>query len=98
MTVSHVLAATPTTPGAPSYSVLIASGDEEIRAAQRLRHLVFAEEMGALLHSDVPGLDVDAFDPYCDHLVVRDDRTGDTVGTYRMLGPAAATAAGSLYA
>jgi len=98
MTVSHVLAATPTTPGAPSYSVLVASTDEEIRAAQRLRHLVFAEEMGAHLHTSVPGLDVDTFDAYCDHLVVRDDRTGETVGTYRMLAPKAAAAAGSLYA
>jgi putative hemolysin len=98
MTVSHVLAATPTTPDAPSYSVLVASTPDEIRAAQRLRHLVFAEEMGAHLHSGVPGLDVDSFDSFCDHLVVRNDRTGETVGTYRMLRPSAAAAAGSLYA
>jgi putative hemolysin len=98
MTVSHVLAATPKTPDAPSYSVIVASTADEIRAAQRLRHLVFAEEMGAQLHTSVSGLDVDAFDPYCDHLVVRDDRSGDTVGTYRMLPPSAAAAAGSLYA
>ena len=98
MTVSHVLAATPATPGAPSYSVLVASTSDDIRAAQRLRHLVFAEEMGARLHTSVPGLDVDTFDAHCDHLVVRDNRTGDTVGTYRMLPPQAAAAAGSLYA
>jgi putative hemolysin len=97
MTVSHVLAATPTTPGAPSYSVLVASTPDEVRAAQRLRHLVFAGEMGAQLHSSVPGLDADHFDSFADHLVVRDDRTGQTVGTYRMLRPEAATAAGSLY-
>src|SRR5258705_3257274 len=97
MTVSHVLAATHTTPGAPSYSVLIASTDAEVRAAQRLRHLVFAEEMEALLHSGVPGHDVDYCDAFADHLVVRDDRTGDTVGTYRMLRPERAVAAGSLY-
>ena len=98
MTISHVLAATPTTSDAPSYSVLIASTPDEIRAAQRLRHRVFAEEMGARLHTSAAGLDIDAFDAHCDHLVVRDDRTGDTVGTYRMLPPAAAAAAGRLYA
>jgi putative hemolysin len=98
MTISHVLAATPITPGAPQYSVFVASTSDEIHAAQRLRHLVFAEEMGARLHTSVPGLDVDNFDPYCDHLVVRDDRTGATVGTYRMLAPQAAAAAGGLYA
>jgi putative hemolysin len=70
-----------------AYSVLIASNDEEIRAALRLRHLVFAQEMGARLQSSVPGLDVDEFDAHCDHLIVRDDTTGATVGTYRLLPP-----------
>jgi putative hemolysin len=70
-----------------AYSVLVASNDEEISAAQRLRHVVFAEEMGARLHSSVPGLDVDDFDEHCDHLVVRDDASGATVGTYRLLPP-----------
>jgi len=70
-----------------AYSVLVASNDEEIRAAQRLRHIVFADEMGARLHSPHPGLDVDEFDAHCDHLVVRDDATGATVGTYRLLPP-----------
>jgi putative hemolysin len=97
MTVSHVLAATPTTPHAPSYSILVASTDAEVRAVQRLRHLVFADEMGAQLHSDTPGLDVDRFDEFCDHLVVRNDSTGETVGTYRMLPPEAAVRAGGLY-
>lgn len=83
---------------APRYTLLVASNPEEIIAAQRLRHLVFAEGMGAVLPGDTPGLDTDHFDPYCDHLVVRDDRTGETVGTYRMLPPARAAEAGRLYA
>jgi putative hemolysin len=92
MTASRILAATaPLTAGArgdePSYSIVVASAPEEIRAAQRLRHDVFAVEMGAHLHTPTPGLDIDEFDEYCDHLVVRDDRTGETVGTYRMLPP-----------
>jgi putative hemolysin len=82
---------------APRYSLLVASGSDEVVAAQRLRHQVFAEEMGAKLDSPVAGLDVDRFDEHCDHLVVRDDNTGEIVGTYRMLPPERASAAGGLY-
>jgi len=67
-----------------------------VRAAQRLRHQVFAEEMGANLRSVRNGHDVDEFDDLCDHLVVREDRTGEIVGTYRMLPPG--RTAGGLYA
>ncbi|WAL64377.1 GNAT family N-acetyltransferase [Amycolatopsis cynarae] len=83
--------------GAPRYSLLVASEPEEVVAAQRLRYLVFAEEMGATLHTPSPGLDVDRFDEFCDHLVVRDDNTGEIVGTYRMLPPQRAAEAGGLY-
>jgi putative hemolysin len=69
------------------YSIIVASTPDEVRSAQRLRHLVFAEEMGAHLHTPTPGLDIDEFDEFCDHLVVRDDHTGEAVGTYRMLPP-----------
>jgi putative hemolysin len=82
---------------APRYSLLVARDSDEVVAAQRLRHQVFAAEMGAVLHSSVPGHDVDYFDEFCDHLVVRDDRTGDIVGTYRMLPPERAAEAGRLY-
>ena len=76
--------------------LLVRDGDE-VEAAQRLRYQVFAEEMGAKIHSSVPGLDVDYFDVYCDHLVVREDRTGEIVSTYRMLPPDRAIEAGGLY-
>jgi putative hemolysin len=79
------------------YSLLVARDDDEVRAAQRLRHQVFATEMGATLHSPVDGLDVDRFDEFCDHLVVRDETSGEIVGTYRMLPPERAAAAGGLY-
>lgn len=59
----------------------------EILEAQRLRYQVFAGEMGATLPSRTPGVDHDIYDPYCDHLVVRDGRTGEVVGTYRILSP-----------
>lgn len=97
MTASQLLAATP--PAAASrYSLLLTTDDAEVRAAQRLRHRVFADELGARLHSPEPGLDVDRFDAHCDHLVVREDATGEIVGTYRMLPPARARDAGGLYA
>ncbi|MBB4685545.1 GNAT family N-acetyltransferase [Amycolatopsis jiangsuensis] len=82
---------------APKYSLLVAHGNDEVLAAQRLRHQVFAEEMGARLASPHPGLDVDYFDEFCDHLVVRDDRTGEIVGCYRMLPPDRVAQAGKLY-
>ncbi|MGI3223662.1 GNAT family N-acetyltransferase [Streptomyces sp. GTA36] len=79
------------------YTVTLARDEADVRAAQRLRHDVFAGEMGALLSSSQPGLDVDAFDAYCDHLLVRDTTTGQVVGTYRLLPPDRAAIAGRLY-
>jgi putative hemolysin len=82
----------------PRYSLLVARDGEEVLAAQRLRYRVFAGEMGASLRTSVPGADVDAFDEHCDHLVVREDHTGEIVGCYRMLPPERVAAAGMLYA
>jgi putative hemolysin len=82
---------------APRYSFLVANDNEEVLAAQRLRYQVFAEEMGANLNSLKPGLDIDYFDEFCDHLVVRDDNSGEIVGTYRMLPPERAAQSGRLY-
>jgi putative hemolysin len=72
---------------ASRYSLRIAETPAEIRAAQRLRYQVFAGELGARLDSPVPGLDVDDFDRYCDHLIVVEEASGEVVGTYRMLPP-----------
>jgi putative hemolysin len=69
------------------YSVLVANGGAPVRAAQRLRHRVFTEEFGAVLHTPRAGVDVDDFDQHCDHLIIREDATGEVVGTYRMLPP-----------
>ncbi len=43
------------------------------------------------------GRDADRFDEYCDHLLVREDNSGELVGCYRMLPPPGAIAAGGLY-
>ncbi len=88
----------PPQPTAPTrYTVGLARDEEDVRAAQRLRHDVFAGEMGALLSTPRPGHDVDAFDAYCDHLLVREEVTGQVVGTYRLLPPERAAVAGRLY-
>jgi putative hemolysin len=70
---------------------------DEIKQAQRLRFKVFAEEMGARLDTTLPGHDVDLFDNYCEHLLVRDQLTQQVVGTYRVLTPAQARRVGSTY-
>ena len=80
----------------PRYTLLLTSEPSQIRAAQRLRYQVFSTESGFTLRSD-DQLDIDRFDDYCDHLVVRDDHTGELVGCYRMLPPPGAIAAGGLY-
>lgn len=69
------------------YTILLADDPAQVEAAQRLRHDVFAGELGATLHTSRPGLDHDEFDAVADHLVVRDDVTGAVVGTYRLLPP-----------
>jgi putative hemolysin len=70
---------------------------DEVRAAQRLRFEVFAGEMGARLSTSVPDHDVDLFDNYCEHLLVRDQLTQQVIGTYRVLTPAQAKRVGSTY-
>ncbi len=78
-------------------SVFWAKHLDEVRQAQRLRHAIFAGEMGASLNTPLEGHDVDRFDHFCEHLLVRDDTTGQTVGTYRLLTPVQAKRAGGLY-
>jgi putative hemolysin len=78
-------------------SVSIASTEEELREVQRLRYKVFIDAMGLSAMANPQGLDRDAFDEYCDHLIVRDNKSLKVVGTYRVLGPANARKHGSLY-
>jgi putative hemolysin len=86
------------------YSVIISSDPANIEAAQRLRYQTFAEEMGAALPQAIRGpltgqmIDVDQFDPYSDHLLARDETSGQIVGCYRLLPPDGAKAAGGLFA
>jgi putative hemolysin len=89
---------------APRLEVLWARHLDDVRAAQRLRHEVFVDEMGARPTPVVgapAGHDIDLFDEFCEHLIVRiapvNDEPGMVVGTYRVLTPSAARRAGSFY-
>jgi putative hemolysin len=68
-----------------AYTLRLAKTREDLCAAQRLRFEVFNLELGeGLAESHVTGLDEDAFDAYCDHLLVEQADTGQIVGTYRL--------------
>lgn len=95
MTVSSVLlSADSQEVAAPKYSLLLSTDPIHIEAAQKLRYQVFRSEPGFTLSASD---DVDRFDQYCDHLLVRDDDSGELVGCYRMLPPPGAIAARGLY-
>jgi putative hemolysin len=90
--------------GAPTLQVAWARHLDDVRAAQRLRHQVFVDEMGARptpVAGAPSGHDVDLFDEFCEHLIVRsvpgDGEPGEVVGTYRVLTPSAARRAGGFY-
>lgn len=78
-------------------SVGLATCEREIHDAQKLRYRIFADELGANLPTRTPGVDQDIYDPYCDHLVVRDENSGAVVGTYRILSPEKARKIGGYY-
>lgn len=84
-------------PKRPAFQISWASNPNEIKEAQRLRFKVFAEEMGASLPAHPEDLDIDEFDTYCDHLLIRDQETLKVVGTYRVLPPHKAAEIGRLY-
>jgi putative hemolysin len=77
--------------------VRLAQTESEVRASQRLRYKVFADEMGADLRR-YDGLDIDAFDAHCEHLIVVDESRDKVVGTYRILPPWGAAKLKRMYA
>jgi putative hemolysin len=87
----------PTTADTPRYTLLLSNDSDLIAAAQRLRHDVFTSEPGFALAGAADGRDADRFDEFCDHLLVREETSGELVGCYRMLPPPGAIAAGGLY-
>jgi putative hemolysin len=79
------------------FITFVATDPATIRAAQALRYRVFAEEMGARLHTAEPGLDIDAIDAYCDHLVVYDTQREAVIGCTRLLREEQAGRLGRFY-
>jgi putative hemolysin len=71
-----------------AFEVRLADGEDEIAAAQRLRYRVFFEEGGAIATPDCARSrrDADAFDAFCEHLLVIDHAAdGRIAGTCRLL-------------
>ena len=81
----------------PRLGLALARTRSDVEDAQRLRYKVFAEEMGAHVGAHAEGFDRDEFDPWCDHLLVRDLDTLRVIGTYRILPPDRALELGRLY-
>lgn len=79
------------------YTMQFAHCMSEVIEAQRLRYRVFAEEMGARLATAKSGVDRDIFDPFCEHLLVRDGASNEVVGTCRILSSAQAKKLGGFY-
>jgi L-ornithine Nalpha-acyltransferase len=97
-------AATPVLGRIGSLETRLAATPEEVRAAQVIRYRVFVEEMGARLPHEamLSGLDFDAFDDICDHLIVLDrsldgDAPDQIVATYRLLRQDVAEAHSGFY-
>jgi len=77
--------------------VELASSQEDILASQKLRYQIFALEQGASLESAAEELDRDYYDTFCYHLIIKDQTTGEVVGSTRILTEACANNAGSFY-
>jgi putative hemolysin len=68
-----------------NYRLRLAETEADRAAACRLRFRVFNLEMGeGLAESYTNGMDRDAYDDVCEHLVVEEKSTSRIVGTYRM--------------
>ena len=81
--------------------VRLAATKKDIKRAQRLRYMIFCEEMSAVpdLVSRLKRRDIDAFDAICDHLLVIDhaEAKPKVVGTYRLLRQDVANRYGGFY-
>ena len=75
----------------------LATTIEDIRASQALRYRVFAQELGATVQGAEAGYDEDAFDPYCQHLLVREGGSGRVIGSTRLMLDDGAAKAGGFY-
>ena len=79
-------------PDNPHLVLRLAADARDLRAAQRLRYMVFVTELGGdgRLVDHAARLEADAFDPVSDHLLLVDTTRDpaaleDVVGVYRLL-------------
>lgn len=64
------------------FEIKTATNVEELKEALALRYEVFHREMQG--KKKPSGFDVDEYDFTCDHLIIKEKRTGQIVGTYRL--------------
>ncbi len=86
---------------AQQFECRLASGPDDIQAAQRLRYDVFVRELGAdgpLIDHDAK-LEKDELDPFFDHLLLLDHarETDAVIGVYRLLPLHAMSRVGRFY-
>jgi putative hemolysin len=86
----------------PHFELALAAGPDDLRAAQRLRYEVFVGELGGdgALVDHAARLERDRFDPFFDHLLLKDHRRPEAeqvIGVYRVMRSAQAEAAGQFY-
>lgn len=74
-----------TAPQPAKLMLKLASSAQEIEQAMRLRYQIFVEEEKNLRLRNEQHLETDAYDAYCDHLIVKDLETEQVIGTYRLL-------------
>lgn len=88
----------------PNLEIRLARTEQDLLGAQRLRYLVFVEELsgdGAMV-DHARRLETDRYDPFYDHLILVDPRRDadaleHVVGVYRLLPGERAEAAGGFY-
>ena len=84
---------------AADFQVRLAQTEADVQAAQRLRYDVFVRELGGggPMVDHAAGLERDRFDPYFDHLLLTDRRSGKLAGVYRVMRSDMAARAGGFY-
>ncbi len=76
------------------YRARVADSPADVLAAQRLRHLAFLDRRGRAASE---GLDADAFDGICTHVLVEELQSGVVVCCFRLLSLADGAAIGRSY-
>lgn len=68
------------------YAVRLAETEDDVRAAQKLRHDVFiAGREVASSETRSAGLDADDIDPLCDHVLIEERKSGQLICCFRLL-------------